>query len=143
MALSARAHAETPASATPAPAAAATAPDLVRLKNGGMLRGTIAESEPGQSVTIVLLTGETRKISAADLRYAGPANAAPPAPAQTAPAPPTAAPADAKGNGNGNPQSFAGVNAAEARIDFVSALQPTSVVTRAPQATAQSGPVAN
>jgi hypothetical protein len=117
VALSARARAEAPVAA-----AVASAPDVVRLKNGGMLRGTIAESEPGQSVTIVLLTGETRKISAADVTYAGPADAAPstppPPPAVAAPAAPPAVSADA--NGNGNAQQFAVVHAAEARIDFVS-----------------------
>ncbi len=119
VALSARAQAEAPSAAA---TAAATAPDVVRLKNGGMLRGTIAESEPGQSVTIVLLTGETRKISAADVSYAGPASAAPgaapPAPAAAAPAAPPAAPAAPSGNGNVQP--FAVVHATEARVDFVS-----------------------
>lgn len=104
--------------AAPAPAAA---PDLVRLKNGGMLRGTIAESG-GDAVTIVLVTGETRKIPAAEVVFAGPAASAPsaaPAPALSArapaPSPPPAAPNDANGV-----QPFAVVHAAEARVDFAS-----------------------
>src|ERR1041384_3684325 len=51
----------TPAPSTPAPSAPApsapvivTAPDIVRLKNGGILRGTISELVPGDYVTIVL-----------------------------------------------------------------------------------------
>jgi len=61
------------AAAQPAP----TAPDLVRLRDGGLLRGTIAELSAGDHVTIVLLTGETRRIAAADFSFAGPADEAP------------------------------------------------------------------
>jgi len=56
---------------------AAPPPDIVRMKNGGLLRGTIAESVPGGSITIVLMTGETRKIASSEVDYAGPADAAP------------------------------------------------------------------
>ena len=49
-----------PESSGEAPVAPApSAPDLVRLKNGGLLRGTISESVPGEYVTIVLITGDT------------------------------------------------------------------------------------
>ena len=51
-----------------APAARNSAPDIVRLKNGGFLRGTIAELAPGEFVTLLLVTGETRKIIASATR---------------------------------------------------------------------------
>lgn len=54
-----------------------TAPDLVRLRDGGLLRGTIAELAAGDHVTIVLLTGETRRVAAADFTFAGPVEEAP------------------------------------------------------------------
>jgi hypothetical protein len=83
------ARAEPPAQPNAAPAPTAP-PDLVLLKNGGMLRGTISELTPGQQVTIVLLTGETRKVPMSDVTYAGPASKAPGA----APAPPSPTPPD-------------------------------------------------
>jgi hypothetical protein len=73
--------------ATPPPAAtpAAPAPDIVVLKNGARYRGTIPELVPGGPVTIVLMTGESRTLEAAEVAYAGPASQEP----ATAPAPPT------------------------------------------------------
>ncbi len=53
------------------------APDVVRLRDGGLLRGTIAEYVVGDHATLVLITGETRRIAAADIRYAGPAGEEP------------------------------------------------------------------
>ncbi len=56
-----------------APAAPQPAPkDVVKLKNGGLLRGSIAELVPGEFVVIVLITGETRRVPAAEFDYAGP-----------------------------------------------------------------------
>jgi hypothetical protein len=52
-------------------------PDVVVLKNGNRYRGTIAELVNGGSLTIVLVTGETRKLDAADVSYAGPADREP------------------------------------------------------------------
>jgi hypothetical protein len=63
----------------------AGAPDVVVLKDGSRFRGTIAELIKDGPVTIVLLTGETRKLEAADIAFAGPAGAEP-APASAAPA---------------------------------------------------------
>jgi hypothetical protein len=63
-----------PAPAAPAPAAAAEAKDVVRLKNGGLLRGTISELVPGDTVTIVTATGKTREIAMSEVAYAGPAD---------------------------------------------------------------------
>ncbi len=47
-------------------------PDIVQLKDGGLLRGTIAETVAGEYVVMVLLTGETRRIDYSTVRYAGP-----------------------------------------------------------------------
>jgi hypothetical protein len=66
-----------------AEAQSAAAPDVVRLRDGGLLRGTIAEYAVGDHVTIVLITGETRRIAAGELRYAGPAQDEPTAGAAT------------------------------------------------------------
>jgi hypothetical protein len=53
---------------------AAEARDVVRLKNGGMLRGTISELVPGDSVTIITASGKTREFPMAEVDYAGPAD---------------------------------------------------------------------
>jgi hypothetical protein len=57
------------------PALAAT--DVVRLKNGGLLRGTISELVPGESVEIVTVTGERRRFDMKEVSYAGPASEMP------------------------------------------------------------------
>ena len=54
------------------PTPVAPAKDVVKLKNGGLLRGSIAELVPGEFVVIVLITGETRRVPAAEFDYAGP-----------------------------------------------------------------------
>lgn len=51
--------------------------DVVVLKDGSMVRGTIAELRAGVEVTIVTMTGETRKFVMADVSYAGPVAGAP------------------------------------------------------------------
>src|SRR6188768_1348287 len=94
-AFSGRAFAQAPAAgatkAAPAPAtggaapAPASAPDVVRLKNGGILRGTISELVPGDYVSIVLITGEPRRVLYADVQFAGPANEAAGAPVARTP----------------------------------------------------------
>jgi hypothetical protein len=85
--LSFTAHADPPAAhpatsaspAAPAPPAAppATAPDLVMLKDGGMVRGTISEMSPGEAVTIITIGGVTKRIPMSDVSYAGLADRAP------------------------------------------------------------------
>jgi hypothetical protein len=89
------------ASAHAAAQTAPAAPDVVRLRDGGLLRGTIAELVPSDHVTILLITGETRRIAAAEVAFAGPVEEAPrpptaPAALPTTPsgdtAPPTSAP---------------------------------------------------
>jgi hypothetical protein len=78
----------------PAGAASAAAPDVVRLKNGSLLRGTINELLAGESVTIVTVAGKTREFPMSEVEYAGPADRDPVAaaarPANAAAAPPPA-----------------------------------------------------
>lgn len=52
-------------------ALAQAAPDVVRLKDGGVLRGTISEVNQG-FVVIVTVAGETKRIPSAQVAYAGP-----------------------------------------------------------------------
>jgi hypothetical protein len=133
------AHAEGPAAGTAAaPAAAeASAPgatasdvDVVRLKNGGLLRGKISELVPGDSVTIVTVTGKTREFKMSEVDYAGPSAKDPqaaPAPAATvAPGPAAtstdfgekASEASAK---DGSPtKSYVTVHGREARLHLIS-----------------------
>jgi hypothetical protein len=89
------AHAEEQSSAQTAPATDAGT-DVVRLKNGGLLRGKISELLPGESVTIITLSGKTRELPMSEVDYAGPAAKDPQAASQpAAPAPkPAAAAAD-------------------------------------------------
>jgi hypothetical protein len=57
-------------------------PDLVRTRDGGMLRGTIIEKVPGDHVEIQLPNGQTRSLKMSEVEYAGPAGGdAAPAPA--------------------------------------------------------------
>jgi hypothetical protein len=59
---------------------APAAPDAVKLKNGGLLRGTISELIPGKSVVLITATGEVRTIPMEEVEYAGPPRAWPPHP---------------------------------------------------------------
>jgi hypothetical protein len=76
------------------PATAPSQPlDVVLLKNGGMLRGTISELVPNEYVIIDTTSGKQRRIDMAEVKYAGPAKDAPSAeaPAKSdAPSPPPA-----------------------------------------------------
>lgn len=109
------ARAEEPAPAANPPPAAAPA-DLVRLKSGGLLRGTISELVPGDTVTIVTVSGQTRTFPMAEVEYAGPANEAPTkaAPSSTPPASTEAEPTD------GKVKPYVTVNAANARLHLES-----------------------
>jgi hypothetical protein len=80
--------------AAPSVARAADAPDLVKLKDGSMYRGTIAELVAGDHVVITLATGETKRFAMADVASAGPAPTAPPV---APPAPPPPPPASSTG----------------------------------------------
>jgi hypothetical protein len=58
-------------------------PDIVRTRDGGMLRGTIIEKIPGDRVDIQLPNGQTRTVKMGEVEYAGPASgdlATPPPP---------------------------------------------------------------
>lgn len=79
--------------AVPAGAQTSTPPDVVRLRDGTFLRGTIVERSPTQ-VVLMLPTGETRTYPAAEVEHAGPDTPAPePVPqAPSVAAPPFVAP---------------------------------------------------
>src|SRR5689334_10616230 len=68
-------------------AQAPTPPDLVRTKDGGMLRGTIVEKVPNDHVEIQLANGQTRTVKMSEVEYAGPANESAPAPVPPPPPP--------------------------------------------------------
>ncbi|HXK19530.1 MAG TPA: hypothetical protein VNG33_17090 [Polyangiaceae bacterium] len=114
------ARAEEPAVAPAATAPATAAKDVVRLKNGGLLRGTIAELVPEDSVTIVTVAGKTRTFQMKEVDYAGPADRDPSAtaPAPTPAPPPTDAPAFAPTPAPVKP--YVTVNGQEAHLHFVS-----------------------
>lgn len=69
---------------------APAAPDAVKLRNGGLLRGTISELIPGKSVVLITAAGEVRTIAMDEVEYAGPASgmAAPPTPSRASSAGP-------------------------------------------------------
>lgn len=92
-------------------------PDLVRLRDGGMVRGTIAELVPGDHVVIVLPTGETRRFEASLVEYAGAASAAP---AQVAPAGAVPPPIVEPGRTAPAPTGFTEVSRGHARLRLVS-----------------------
>ena len=78
LSLASSARADAPASAAPAPStsSAAAGTDLVRLRDGSMIRGTISELTVGGDVVVLTLTGETRRVAMSDVEYAGPASGA-------------------------------------------------------------------
>lgn len=67
----------TAAQEAPSSPAVATPPDVVLLKDGGMVRGTISELKANDFVVITLSSGENRKIPMSEVGFAGPANEAP------------------------------------------------------------------
>ncbi len=89
----------------PARAQGAQASDVVMLRNGGLLRGTISEYVPGSHVVLVTVAGETKRVGAAELKYAGPAAGAPGA----------AGPATSQGGGRGG-RGTVTVNAPEVPV---------------------------
>jgi hypothetical protein len=58
--------------ATQEKASQTSAPDIVRLKNGGFVRGTISELVPEQRVEIITAGGKTRSYPMSDVSYADP-----------------------------------------------------------------------
>jgi hypothetical protein len=121
------------------------APDIVRLRNGGILRGTISELVPGDYVTLVLITGETRKVPYPDVQYAGAANAEAgvPAPSAAPPAPVAAAPAavvvPSPTDKPAENQPFAVVHSAESRVNVVSKQDGFTLFRRAASSEGVSG----
>jgi hypothetical protein len=119
-----------------------SAPDVVRLKNGGILRGTISELVPGDYVSIVLITGEPRKVPYADVQFAGPTNEAAatvaPAPARTPDAGAATAVAPASGAMSSNKaaetQPFTVVHAQESRVDVTAKQQGLTLFRRSASA---------
>ena len=106
-----------------APAASAAAPDVVRLKNGSLLRGTISELLAGESVTIVTVTGKTREFAMSEVEYAGPAERDPAAatrPVAPAAAVPPAAPAKVEASTEPTVRPYVTRNGAEARLHLTS-----------------------
>ncbi len=79
-------------------ASAQVVPDVVITTDGGMLRGTIIESVPGDHVTLTLSTGEPRTVLWSNVEYAGPESGRPTnavlpqAPVQTSVQPPSPGP---------------------------------------------------
>lgn len=63
-------------------AAAQGAPDIVRLRDGSFVRGTIVERTEGVQVSIQTVTGDVRTFPMADVTYAGPDQSQVPAPPQ-------------------------------------------------------------
>lgn len=68
-----------PAPEVEVPVAPARVPagDVVRLRNGGVLRGTIAELIPGDRVVIVTAAGDRRELPMSEVTYAGPVDGSP------------------------------------------------------------------
>jgi hypothetical protein len=73
-----------------APGALASPPDLVKLKNGSMYRGTILELVVDDHVDLRLASGEIKRFSMVDVTSAGPAGGSPSVASQ--PAPPSVRP---------------------------------------------------
>jgi hypothetical protein len=115
------------APAEPAPAAI-QAKDVVRLKNGGLLRGTISELIPGASVTIVTIGGKTRELPMSEVTYAGPADRDPEASQPTSTPPASAPPASppppitssAVSEGDGKAEPYVAVKGARATLKLES-----------------------
>jgi hypothetical protein len=63
-------------------------PDIVRMKNGGFVRGTILESVPNDHVDVQLQNGQVKRIPWSDVAYAGSASAEAPRQPPPAVAPP-------------------------------------------------------
>jgi len=132
---SAQAPAATAAPSPPPPSVGIS--DVVQLKDGSMVRGTIIELRSGVSVTIELPTGQTREFKMDEVLYAGAFAAAPQPAAVAAPAPGSAsvAPAGASppAGPNGPPP-----NTAKIRLEAAEPLT-FSVATSTSEASIASG----
>ena len=118
---SANAFAEKPAAAraeASGPSASAGG-DVVRLKNGGVVRGKISELLPGASVTIVSSTGKTHEFQMREVSYAGPESQEPAAAAQPTPAA-AAAQGEWSNHGSSESKPYVTVYGAEAKLHLES-----------------------
>ena len=104
-------------------AEAPAAKDVVRLKNGGLLRGTISELVPGDSVTIVTASGKTRELKMSEVDYAGPADRDP----QASAAPPAAAAGADANNGADASKTEPLVTVSGQRADLQLTSEPSGV----------------
>ena len=86
-----------------------TPPDVVKLRDGSMFRGTIAELVAHDHVDIVLSSGQTRRFPLADVTYAGPSVAPASAPPSPPPPPPPPPP-------SGGPQPLVGMRGPRAEL---------------------------
>jgi hypothetical protein len=107
-----------------APARAQSDVDMVTTRDGAVLRGHISEIRPNTSITIVLLTGESRVIPWAD--FAGgsgpsfpgsPGSPPPPPPPSDMPPPPLGAPAPGYDLSNGDQLLQPGAGRVPLRIE--------------------------
>jgi hypothetical protein len=87
-----------------------TPPDVVKLRDGSMFRGTIAELVAHDHVDIVLSSGQTRRFPLADVTYAGPSAASTAAPPSPPPPPPPPPPP------SGAPQPLVGMRGPRAEL---------------------------
>lgn len=98
---------------------AADAKDVVRLKNGGLIRGTISELVPGERVTIVTVTGKVREIAMAEVAYAGPDEGQRASEPPEAKAPePESHPTESEGTTGEVVRPYMTVNASRARLQL-------------------------
>lgn len=102
----------TQAAPQPAPQSVAQPPDVVVLKDGGMLRGTIVEMDAKKDVTITLTDGKSRTVSMAEVEYAGPESERPNR-VRRAP------PASTQASREAEPRPMVTVDSKPARIAFV------------------------
>jgi hypothetical protein len=100
--------------------------DVVRLKNGGLVRGSIVELLPGQSVTITTVTGKVREFPMSEVSYAGPADAEESKAAAKTEQPQSFAPRAAGQNSNEKLRPHVTVHAEEARLVLES--EPSGIV---------------
>ena len=100
------------------PPSASALPDVVKLKDGSIYRGTIVELVPGDHVDIVLPSGPTRRFQMSDVAYAGAAAThedVPAAPSPSAP-PPVPTPSAA---GERAPKAELHLEASEPDVQFL------------------------
>jgi homeobox protein ESX1 len=125
---------EASALAQDASAPKATPPDIVKLKDGSMYRGVIMELAVGDHVTLRLDSGESMRFVAADVAYAGSADAAPAPPLLPLPPLPPAPPPPPPASPESPPP--VPVSVAEAKVRFESASPDVDFHLRTEDATA-------